>query len=90
MANDIIVTSGDLKNDYQIIGMISHYFSSIITKKPENSEEIFDFVVEKLKEKAKEIEGYAIIAIRFQREYIGGNYVQGPTLFAYGTVVKFN
>jgi len=90
MDYQIIVTSGDLKKDYEIIGMVSDYFSSIITKKPEKSDDIFDFVVNKLKEKAKNMGGDAIISIRFQREYIGGSYVQGPTLFAYGTVVKLS
>ena len=88
--NNIIVTSGDLKKDYEIVGMVSHYFSSIIIKKPSTADEIFDFVVEKLKEKAEELGGDAIVSVRFQREYIGSGYVQGSTLFSYGTVVKFN
>ena len=90
MEKSIIVTSGDLKNDYKIIGMVSHYFSSIVTKKPETADDIFYFVVEKLKEKAEKLGGDAIVSVRFQREYIGSGYVQGSTLFSYGTVVKYN
>lgn len=90
MEKNIIVTSGDLKNDYEVIGMVTHYFSTIVQKKPETAEDIFHYVVDKLKEKAKQLDGDAIISVRFQREYIGGGYVQGSTLFSYGTVVKFN
>jgi uncharacterized protein YbjQ (UPF0145 family) len=90
MGKNIIVTSGDLRRDYNIIGMITHYFSSIVQKKPETADDIFKFVVEKLQEKAEGLGGDAIISVRFQREYIGSGYVQGSTLFSYGTVVKFN
>ena len=90
MKKNIIVTSGDLKNDYEVIGMVTYYFSTIVQKEPKTADDIFHYVVEKLKEKAEQLDGDAIIATRFQREYIGRGYVQGSTLFSYGTVVKFN
>ena len=90
MEKNIIITSGDLKSDYEVIGMITHYFSSIVQKKPETADDIFQFVLERLKEKAERLGGDAIVSVRFQREYVGSGYVQGSTLFSYGTVVKIN
>ena len=89
MTKNILMTTGDIKKDYKILGLTSNYFSSIVNKEPKTSEDVFAFVTNKLKENAEKMGGDAIIAVRFQREYVGGGYVQGSTLFAYGTVVKF-
>ena len=68
----IIVTTGDIKEDYKIAR------SGIITCKITSTEE--DKLIEKLKEKAEKINADAVIFVRFVSF--------GGYLFIYGTPVK--
>lgn len=89
MAKNILITTEDIEKDYEILDITSNYFSLIVHKEPKTSKDIFAFVTTKLMENAEKIGGYAIISVWFPKEYVSSGYVQGSTLFAYRTVVKF-
>ena len=85
---EVIASTGDIKENYKILGLVSYYFSSVVNKEPKAATDIFDFIINKLKEKASKMNGDAIIYVKMDFENISSGFVQGNNYFTYGTAVK--
>lgn len=72
--NNIIITSGDLKKDYEILGIVSYFI-------PDTFDDV-DWGIRELKMKCEEIGGNAII-------HFTQNINSECSVF-YGTAVKTN
>ena len=85
---NIIASTGDIKNNYEIIGTTSFYFNSLINKEPKKIVDIFDFIIENLKRQAKEKGGDAVLFIKMDLENVVTALNVHYDFFAYATVVK--
>ncbi len=83
---NIIVTTGDLNTNYEIIGLVSYNYNSNIDDGPEKGVSITDYLSEKIKLEAKKKNADAVIYVRIE------NYTSGMAnskiYFIYGTAVK--
>ncbi len=82
----IIVTTGDLKEKYEILGIISFLYNENRKPQPEEGVAILDFIMTKLQEEAIKKGGNAIIFVRIEHTYSG--MANSEIYYAYGTVVK--
>ncbi len=88
MNNKIIASTGDIKNNYEVLGLVSTFFSTIIQKEPKTAVDIFSYLVEQLKAKASDMNGDGIIFIKVDKENFTSGYAIGSNYLAYGTVIK--
>lgn len=80
--NEVILTVGDLKEDYKIIQVI---FS---LKKGKTEDDILE-VLESLERKAEEVGGNAVVGLRIQIfSFSKDDYGDEVMILAYGTAVK--
>jgi ribosomal protein L40E len=89
--NKIIVSTGDIKRDYDVLRPI-HLFHHSLTNKERfgekniSTDDVIDYIIEEMKEEAIEEGGDAILFLRvdFEQMQLGGSQY-----FVYGTLVKF-
>jgi len=93
--NNILITTGDIKEDYEIIDAV---FALDSCKegvfKGADPNKAFDKVKDGLREKAKELGGHAVINCEFEyrvavSQGFGGSK-QVIEIFAYGTAVRLH
>ncbi len=87
----IIVSTGDIKQDYEVLRPIHLFHLSGLSEQRFGSDKLsfdqtFDKMIEWLIEEAKEEKGDAIIFLRFEYQRI---QLQFTEYFIYGTLVKF-
>jgi uncharacterized protein YbjQ (UPF0145 family) len=88
---EIIVSTGDIKRDYEVLRPIHTFHLSLLDEQRFNEKRIsfdntIDKLIEEMKEEAKEAGGDAILFLRvdFEQMQLGGTQY-----FVYGTLVKF-
>ncbi len=86
----IIASTGDIKDDYKVIGTTSTYFSTLVNKNPKKMTDIFDYLVNELKENASNLGGDGIIHIKIDKENFTSGFAIGSNILAYGTVIKIS
>ena len=91
MAGKIIISTGNLKQDYQVIdavfAMDSHKAGIFASADPEKA---FDSVKEKLRKTCAKLKGDAVINCQFDYRIAQHKSAQVIEIFAYGTAVKFD
>jgi hypothetical protein len=89
--DEIIVSTGDIKRDYEVLRPIHLYHHSLNNKerfgeKNISVDDVIDHIIEEMKEEAKEDDGDAILFLRVDFEQL---QLSGTQYFVYGTLVKF-
>ena len=88
---EIIVSTGDIPKDYDVIRPI-HLFHHSLNNKERFGEknlavdDVVDHIIDEMKEEAKEAGGDAILFLRVDFEQL---QLSGTQYFVYGTLVKF-
>ncbi len=85
---DIIASTGDIKENYEVIGTTSAFFSTLVQKKPEKMTDIFDYLIKELMENASNSGGDGIIHIKVDKENFTSGYSIGSNILAYGTIIR--
>jgi len=87
---NIIVSTGDIKQDYQVLKPVHQFHLSQLDKEIFGKDLTFDgtidALIEELKKKPKEAGGDAITFLRVEFEQLE---LRGTQYFVYGTMVKF-
>ena len=89
--SEIIVSTGDIKRDYEVLKPIHLFHHSLNNKerfgeKNISVDDVIDYIIEEMKEEAKEAGGDAILFLRVDFEQL---QLSGTQYFVYGTLVKF-
>ncbi|OQY74439.1 MAG: hypothetical protein B6D44_04255 [Ignavibacteriales bacterium UTCHB2] len=88
---EIVVSTGDIKKDYDVLRLIHLFHHSLNNKdrfgeKNLSVDDVIDHIIEEMKEEASEEGGDAIINLRVDFEQL---QLSGTQYFVYGTLVKF-
>lgn len=88
---NIVVSTGDIKRDYDIIKPVHMFHLSMLDEdmfgeKNLSVDGATDKIIESLQEKTKDAGGDAIIFLRVQFDQMD---LRGTQYFVYGTMVKF-
>ena len=86
--SDVVVTLGDLKEDYEVIDTIFVTAGSGGFFKLNSREEAYEKVKCELKQKCASMGGDAIIFLQFDYSQSSGGGMLATNFTAYGTVVK--
>ena len=90
--SNVLITTGDLKEDYEIIDAIFAIDSCKEGIFGTNPNKAFDKVKERLREKAEELGGHAVINCQFEYRVAVAHGIsfdkQVVEIFAYGTAVR--
>ena len=89
---EIIVSTGDIQRDYDVLRPIHLFHHSLNNKdrfgeKNLSVDEVIDHIIDEMKEEASEEGCDAIINLRVDFEQL---QLSGTQYFVYGTLVKFN
>ena len=88
---EIIVSTGDIKQDYEVLRPIHLFHHSPNNKerfgeKNMSVDDTIDHIIEEMKEEANKESGDAILFLRVDMEQL---QLSGTQYFVYGTLVKF-
>jgi uncharacterized protein YbjQ (UPF0145 family) len=88
---EIIVSTGEIKRDYDVLRPIHIFHHSLLNKevfgdKNISFDEVIDKMIEEIKDEAEEDGGDAILFLRIDFEQM---QLGGTQYFVYGTLVKF-
>lgn len=88
---EIIVSTGDIKKDYEVLRPIHLFHHSLNNKdrfgeKNISVDDVIDHIIEEMKEEASNEGGDAILFLRVDFEQL---QLSGTQYFVYGTLVKF-
>lgn len=90
--SDVICTTGELKENYQVIGVANIYHSSLLNKQKFGEDiphdEIFDKLLEEIQTRAEKHGASAVIGIRFEYQFMQAGYLAITYYWMYGTMVK--
>ena len=90
MDNEIVISTGNIANNYEIIDVICAHFSESISSFDDvDQNKIFENAKSALKVKCAEVGGQAVINCRFEHQTrVVNNIKKIFEVYAYGTAIK--